>query len=146
MKWERNGYWISDDANDVDLDVAHEFLTSAYWCQNVPRETVEKSFDHSICFGVFRDQSMVGFARVVTDFSTFGYLADVFILEQHRNQGLALWLVQTILAHPELQGFRRWLLATKDAHALYAKLGFTPLEKPEMFMEILDPDVYSGNA
>jgi GNAT superfamily N-acetyltransferase len=146
MKWEKDGYWISDNINDIDINSAHQFLTGAYWCKGVPREIVERAFNRSICFGVFSKKSMVGFGRVVTDYTTFGYLADVYILEPHRGKGLAEWLVKTILAHPELQGFRRWLLATKDAHPLYVKLGFGPLKKPEMFMEINEPEIYSINV
>lgn len=143
MRWEKDGYWISDNIDDIDINSAHRFLTNAYWCKGIPRDVVERSFRRSACFGVFFKDSMVGFGRVVTDYATFGYLADVYILEPHRGKGLAEWLVQTILAHPELQGLRRWLLATKSAHALYSKFGFVPLNKPEMFMEILDPEVYS---
>jgi GNAT superfamily N-acetyltransferase len=146
MKWEKDGYWISDDVNDIDIDAAHRFLTNAYWCKGIPRETVERSFRHSVCFGVFSENVMVGFGRVVTDRATFAYLGDVYILEPHRGRGLARWLVQTILTHSELQGLRRWILGTKDAHALYAGLGFVPLKHPEMFMEILDPQVYSRKS
>jgi len=146
MKWQFNGYWISDDRNDVDLDVAHGCLTTAYWCRDIPREVVQRSFDNSLCFSVLRDHAMVGFGRVVTDYATFGYLADVFVLEQHRGRGLAEWLVRTILHHPDLQGFRRWSLTTRDAHGLYAKSGFTPLKAPEIYMEIHDPGIYTRNS
>ena len=146
MKWQSNGYWISDDRNDVDLDVAHGFLTTAYWCRDIPREVVQRSFDNSLCFSVFRDHAMVGFGRVVTDYATFGYLADVFVLEQHRGRGLAEWLVRTILHHPDLQGFRRWSLTTRDAHGLYAKSGFKSLKSPEIYMEIHDPGIYARKS
>ena len=94
MKWEYDGYWISDDRNDVNLDVAHKFLMTAYWCRDIPREIVAHAFDNSLCFSIFRGHAMVGFGRVVTDYATFGYLADVFVLEPHRGRGLAEWLVQ----------------------------------------------------
>ncbi len=95
--------------------------------------------EHSLCFGLYRGAEQAGFARVITDYATFAWLADVFILEEHRGQGLGVWLTDVIISHPELQGFRRWALATKDAHALYARLGFTELKLPERWMERRDP-------
>ena len=146
MKRQSDGYWISDDRNDVDVDVAHGFLSTAYWCHGIPRETVERSFDNSLCFSIFRDRAMVGFGRVVTDYATFGYLADVFVLEPHRGRGLAAWLVRTILGHPDLQGFRRWSLTTRDAHRVYAKSGFRALRNPDIYMEIHEPGIYSQDG
>jgi len=138
----RAPYRISTDPRRLDLDVIHGFLAGSYWARGVPREVVQRSLEGSLCFGVFDGASQVGFARVVTDRATFAYLADVFVLESHRGRGLALWLMECILQHPDLQGLRRWALATRDAHGLYSRVGFTPLHRPESFMERLDRDVY----
>lgn len=126
---------ISTDPNKLDFGVIHRFLRESYWAKDVQFEKVKKSCDNSLCFGVYEGQSQVGFARVVTDYSRFAYLADVFILTAYRRKGLANWLMQCIMSHPELQGLTRWLLATADAHGLYEKSGFKSLEKPEIFME-----------
>jgi GNAT superfamily N-acetyltransferase len=134
---------ISTAPQRLDLDVVHGFLTASYWATGIPRATVERSLAGSLNFGLYRDGAQIGFARFVTDGATFAYLADVFVLPAHRGQGLAKWLVGTALTHPALTGLRRVLLATRDAHALYAQFGFTPLARPERFMEILDLDVYS---
>ncbi len=137
---ERLGYRITTDVAAMDIDAVHAFLTRSYWAPGVPREVVERSLRGALCFGLFKDGAQVGLARVITDQATFAYLSDVYVLEEHRGQGLAAWLVQVILAHPDLQGLRRFMLATKDAHGLYEKLGFAPLAHPEMFLEILQPD------
>jgi GNAT superfamily N-acetyltransferase len=126
----------------LDLDVIHGFLTRSYWSPGIPRETVERALQHSLPFGLYLGAAQVGFARVITDFTSFGYLADVFILEEHRGQGLSKWMMEVLFSHPELQGFRRWMLATRDAHGLYQKVGFTPLAAPERFMEKWVPDIY----
>jgi GNAT superfamily N-acetyltransferase len=119
------GYEISTDPERLDLDVIHGFLRTAYWCPGVSREVVERSIAHSIPFGVYApDGAQAGFARVVSDRAVFAYVGDVFVLEAHRGRGLGVWLVETMLAHPELQGLRRWHLATGDAHGLYARFGF----------------------
>ena len=137
-------YEISSDPARLDLDVIHRFLSEdAYWSPGIPRATVERAVKNSFCFGVYLpDGSQVGFARLVTDRTTFAYLADVFVLSQHRGRGLSKRLMEAVLAHPELQGLRRWLLATRDAHGLYAQFGFTPLANPSRLMERHDPDVY----
>ena len=128
---------ISTDPDRLDLDVIHRWLSEkSYWAQGRPRELMQRSFDNSICFGVYLGDRQVGFARVVTDRATFAWLADVFILDEYRGRGYGKALVAAVLAHPELQGLRRWLLATKDAHGLYAQNGFTPTP-PERFMERL---------
>lgn len=141
--WKKDSYTISTNPDHLDREAIYRYLSEeSYWATGLPREVFEKSIDHSLCFGVFlgdpRDGSeeLVGFARVISDFATFGYLADVFILEAHRGRGLSKWLVATILSHPELQGLRRMLLATRDAHTLYGKFGFKPLIQPEKMMEI----------
>jgi GNAT superfamily N-acetyltransferase len=135
---------ISTAHERLDLDVIHRFLAASYWAADIPRATVERALAGSLNFGLYRDGAQIGFARFVTDGATFAYLADVFVLPDLRGQGLATWLVGTALTHPALAGLRRVLLATRDAHTLYAKFGFAPLARPERFMEILKLDVYSN--
>ena len=141
-----DGYEISNDRSRLDIDLIHGFLSCSYWAQGIPRTVVEKSIRNSFCFGVYFGEQQVGFARVVSDFATVAYLADVFIVPDHRARGLAKWLTQTIVDHPELQGLRRFLLATQDAHQLYAQFGFRPLSNPERFMSIHDPDAYRNRS
>jgi N-acetylglutamate synthase-like GNAT family acetyltransferase len=131
-------YEISDDPARIDVDAAHAFLSRSYWAADVPRAMVEQAVRGSLCFGVYHQGAQVGFARVITDKATFAYLADVYILEAHRGQGLSKHLVATITAHPQLQGLRRFMLATRDAHGLYAQFGFSEVARPERLMEILN--------
>lgn len=139
--WERGAYLITSDRSRLDVGFIHNFLANeTYWAVGRSIEVVKRSIDNSLCFGIYRRTEQVGFARVVTDFATFAWLADVFIVPEHRGHGLAKWLMQVILAHPELQGFRRWVLATKDAHSLYAQFGFIPLHRPGRWMERPNPD------
>jgi GNAT superfamily N-acetyltransferase len=139
---------ISTDKSKLDLTVIHKYLsTESYWAKNIPLALVQKSIEGSFCFGVYKidkldDNKQIGFARVVTDKATFGYLADVFILEEYRGIGLSKWLVQEIMNHQELQGFRRWMLATRDAHKLYEQFGFTAFDKPERIMQLTVTDAY----
>lgn len=112
----------------MDVDLIHDFLFQSYWAKGIPRETVISSMDHSLCFGVFEQKEQLGFARVITDYTTFGYLADVFMVEKARGKGLGRMLIQAILTHPDLAGLRRWTLATRDAHGLYAQFGFVPAD------------------
>ena len=143
MKWAAGDYAITDCRDDLDIEMIFDFLSGiSYWATGISKEVVVKSMEHSACFGVFEGKQQIGFGRVVTDWATFAYLADVFILESHRGKGLGKWLVECILAHPELQDLRRWMLATADAHQLYAQYGFASLSNPERFMEKSDPDVY----
>lgn len=143
----RNGdFTISTDKSRLDIGVIHTFLQTAYWSKNVPREVVEKSIQHSLCFGVYHHTEQVGFARLITDYATFAYFSDVFILEAYQECGLGKWLVQCMLVHPECQGLRRWLLATLDAHGLYQRYGFQPLKNTERFLEIFDPDMYTRDS
>ncbi len=140
--WERGEYFITTDRLRLNVALIHKFLsTETYWAVGRSVEVVKRSLDNSLCFGIYRETEQVGFARVVTDFATFAWLADVFVVPEHRGRGLAKWLMAVILAHPELQGFRRWVLATKDAHSLYAQFGFIPLHRPERWMERPDPDM-----
>jgi GNAT superfamily N-acetyltransferase len=138
----RDGFLISTDKHRLDLDVIHKFLARSYWSPNIPREVVARAIENSLCFGIYCDEEQIGFARVISDYATFAYLADVFVLEQFRGKGLAKWLMQCIIEHPDVRGLRRWVLATKDAHGLYAQFGFKPLHSPEIFMEIHNPGVY----
>ena len=141
--WQRDGYLISTDASLLDLEVVHGYLSRSYWAAGVPEDVVRRSIENSLCFGVYMGDEQAGFARVVTDRATFAYLADVFVLEEHRGQGIGKWLVEVILSHPELQGLRRWMLATRDAHDLYRRYAFTELAWPGIFMERKDAS-YGG--
>ncbi len=147
-EWTRGDFVISTDRARVDVEAVHRFLQSSYWAAGIPLDVVRRAVEHSLPFGLYRQGTgeQVGFARVTTDFATFAYLADVFISDAVRGQGLGKWLVEAIGGHPELQGLRRWLLATRDAHSLYAQHGFTPLRAPESFMEKWDPDVYKRGS
>src|SRR6185503_12358753 len=135
-------YEITTDRARLDIGAIHAFLTQSYWSPGIPRATIERAIANSLCFGVFSQGQQVGFARVVTDRTTFAYLCDVYVLEAHRGRGLAQQLMTRIVEHPELQGLRRMLLATRDAHGLYAKFGFKPLAAPQVMMEVHKPDVY----
>ena len=145
MKFERTKgeFTVSTDPRRVDLRAVHAFLTDCYWARGIPRDVVRRSVENSLCFGIYHGNELVGFARVISDRATFAYVADVFVLPQYRGRGLSKFLMQCIMEHPELQGLRRWSLATSDAHELYAQFGFKPVAKPEMWMEIHKPDVYS---
>lgn len=134
---------LSTDPGRLDLDLIHRFLAlDSYWARGLPRAVLEKSLAHSLCFGLYRGGRQVAFARVVTDRATYGYICDLFVVDAERGHGLGKRLMRAIMTHPELQGFRRWGLATADAHGLYAQFGFQPLGHPEQLMEIRDPDVY----
>jgi len=141
-EWHRGEYTISDDRTRLDIEVIQKFLSSeSYWATGRSVERVQRSIDNSLSFGLYRGNEQIAFARVVTDYATFGWLADVFVLEESRGHGLAKWLVEVIISHPRLQGFRRWVLATKDAHELYRRYGFRELHRPERWMERPDPDM-----
>lgn len=141
-EWHRGEYTISDDRARLDIKVIQKFLsTESYWATGRSLEKVQRSIDNSLPFGVYRGEEQIGFARVVTDYATFAWLADVFVLDGSRGRGLAKWLVEVIIAHPQLQGFRRWVLATKDAHELYRRYGFRELHRPERWMERPDPNM-----
>ncbi len=142
MEWTRDKFTVTTDRGRLDRDVIARFLQSSYWAENIPRSTVDKSIDNSLCFGLLEESRQIGFARVVTDRATIAYLADVFVLTEHRGGGLGKWLIECVMSHPELQGLRRWVLGTRDAHGLYRQFGFTPLKRPQIFMELHNPDVY----
>ena len=148
-------YLISTDPTKLNLVLIHKFLSEhSYWARGIPQEVVARSMANSLCFGVYEvknttstpDWRQVGFARVSTDRATFAYLADVFILPEHRGQGLSKRLIEAVLAHPDLQGLRRWMLATADAHELYRRYGFTALSQPDHFMQRHNPDSYKINS
>jgi GNAT superfamily N-acetyltransferase len=142
MDFFKDHYSISTNKEKLDIDFIHQFLSHSYWAENIPIEIVQKSIDGAMCFGVYDNDKQIGFARVITDCATFGYLADVFIDQDYRGNGLSKWLMQVIMSHPALQGFRSWQLATKDAHGLYAQFGFKPLDAPERIMRKSVPDIY----
>ena len=140
--WERDGYLISTDRSRLNIDLIHDFLSkTSYWAIGRARDIVKRSIDNSLSFGVYKGNNQVGFARVVTDYATFAWIADVFVLPEHRGHGLSKWLMDVMLSHSQLQGFRRWVLATKDAHLLYERFGFIPLHRPERWMERPDPNM-----
>ena len=139
-----NGYLFSTDKAKLDIDVIHNYLSNdSYWAKGIPIETLKRSIENSVCFGIYSGSELVGFARVVTDKATFGYLGDVFVLEGHRGKGLSKRLMEFILKHPEMQGFRRWMLLTRDAQELYSKFGFIKFHAPDRCMELWFPDVYT---
>lgn len=141
-EWQRGEYTISTDSKRLDLSVIHDFISNqSYWAQGRAIETVKRALDNSLNFGLYKSDQQIGFARVVTDYATFAWIADVFVLPEERGRGLSKWLIEVILSHPELQGFRRWVLATKDAHSLYARFGFIALHRPERWMERPDPNM-----
>ena len=146
LEWRRDGFTVSTDPARLDLDAIHEFLASSYWARGIPRDVMERSIANAIPFGVYEGDRFVGFARVVTDRATVAYVGDVFVLEPWRGRGLSHWLMACMLEHPELQGFRRWFLLTRDAHGLYEKHGFTPLAAPDRWMEKWTPEAYGVKA
>jgi GNAT superfamily N-acetyltransferase len=143
-EWQLDGFTISTDPARLDLDGVYAYLSASYWARGIPRDVFERSVKHALCFGIYEGARQVGFARVVTDFATMAYVGDVFVLEPWRGKGLSRWLMEVMSAHPELQGFRRWILLTRDAHGLYEKFGFTPLASPDRWMEKFTPDVYKA--
>lgn len=143
VECRHGAFLISTDRARLDLELIHGFLTNCYWAKGIPREVVARSIEHSLCFGIYDGSgAQVGFARVVSDFATVAYLGDVFVLESHRGRGLSKLLMECIIGHPALQNLRRWILLTRDAHGLYAQFGFTPVKKPERYMELHNPDIY----
>lgn len=141
-EWRRGEFTISTDNNRLDIRKIHDFIANqSYWAQGRTIETVQRALDNSFNFGLYKNNQQIGFARVVTDYATFAWIADVFVLPEHRGLGLSKWLMDVILSHSELQGFRRWVLATKDAHGLYARFGFIALHRPERWMERPDPNM-----
>ncbi len=134
--FKKGKYFISTDKSKLDIKVIQEHLSNSYWARNRKLKTTKLTIKNSLCFGLYFINSQIGFARVITDYATFAYLADVFIIEEHRGKGLSKWLIEVILNYGEVQKLRRWFLATRDAHGLYEKFGFTSLREPEKIMEI----------
>jgi GNAT superfamily N-acetyltransferase len=146
-EYRRGEFLISTSRERLSLNLIHGFLTNCYWAKGIPREVVVRSIEHALCFGIYDGAgAQVGFARVISDFATIAYVGDVFVLETHRGQGLAKWLMQCITQYPALQGLRRWILTTRDAHELYSQVGFTPVKAPERFMELHRPNVYETGS
>ena len=144
LAWKRGPFEVDTDPHRLDVAMVHAFLSTSYWARGIPRDVVERSIRGSLCFGVYDGAAQVGFARVISDCATYAYLADVFVVESHRGRGLAKWLMACIKGHPDLQGLRRWSLATRDAHGLYRQFGFGPPSDPSVGMEIVDRNVYAG--
>jgi GNAT superfamily N-acetyltransferase len=142
-EYRKDGFVISTDPERLNLEIVHGFLTESYWAKGVPREVVARSIENSLCFGIYADGTQAGFARVISDFATYAYIGDVFVSNAYRGRGLAKWLMECIMRHPRLQGLRRWSLVTGDAHGLYSQFGFTPLQSPDLWMEIHKRDVYA---
>ncbi len=143
IEWQRGEFTISTDRSRLQIGAIHEFLSEkSYWAKKRTREQTETAIKNSLPFGVYKGENQIGFARVVTDYATFAYLGDVFILDEFRGKGLSKQLMRTILSHPDLQGFRRWILATADAHGLYEQFGFSALKVPERWMEKSAPNAY----
>lgn len=140
----RGDYLVSDDRNILDIDAIHAFLSQqSYWANGISRERFETAVNHSIPLGLFEGEKQIGFARAITDRATFAYLADVYVDEAYRGRGLSKLLLEAVLAHPEVQHLRRWMLGTRDAHDLYRQFGFIPLEQPLRWMELADPEAYT---
>jgi GNAT superfamily N-acetyltransferase len=140
--YRRGEFLISTDRSRLNLDVVHAFLVQCYWAAGIPKEIVARSIQHSLCFGLYCRARQIGFARVISDYATYAYVGDVFVLDEYRGQGLGKWLMQCIMGHPMLQDLRRWTLLTRDAHGLYEHFGFRPLKAPERWMEIHNPKIY----
>ena len=144
MDFIKDGFTISTEKEKLDIDLIHSFLTRSYWAEGISKEIISRSVEGALCFGVFENDKQVGFARMITDRATFAYLADVFIIEEYRGRGLSKWLMEVIMSHPDLQGLRRMVLVTRDAHELYKKFGFTLLNNVDRWMHIHHPDIYKA--
>lgn len=145
MSFERHpdGFTLSTDPGRLDMDAIHAFLSTSYWAEGIPREILERALRNSLCFGLYdREERQIGLARVITDKATYAYLCDVYVLPEHRGQGLGAWMMEGVMAHPELQGLRRFSLVTRDAHELYRPFGFTEIANPGSYMEIARPGIY----
>jgi GNAT superfamily N-acetyltransferase len=146
IETRQDDYLMSTDPAKLDAEAVHAFLTNAYWCQGISLALLKKALANSLCFGIYHQDKQVGLSRVVTDYATYAYLCDVYVLEEHRGKGLGHWMVECIMTHPELQNLRRFTLATRDAHGIYAAFGFSSPRAPERQMERHDPDVYKRMA
>ena len=142
MDFKKDRFIISTEKEKMNIDLIHSFLTHSYWAEGISKEIIKRSIEGSLCFGLFENNKQIGFARMITDKATFAYLADVFIIEEYRGLGLSKWLMEVIMSYPDLQGLRRMMLATRDAHTLYEKFGFTLLNNVDRWMHIHNPDIY----
>jgi predicted GNAT family N-acyltransferase len=142
VEHRKDGFLLSTDPQRLDVDFVYDFLTKSYWAKGISRELVLRSIENSLCFGVYTKGKQIAFARIISDFATYAYLGDVFVIESYRGHGLGKWMMECIRQHPQLQDLRRWTLLTRDAHGLYAQFGFTSLVKPDRYMELHDPEVY----
>lgn len=142
MALHKQHYTIHNDKSKLDLNRVHHFLKESYWAKNIPFDIFKKSVDHSLCFGVYAGKDQIGFARVISDYTTFAYIGDVYIEPPYRGIRLSKLLMDAIMNHPDLQGLRRWMLATKDAHGPYKKFGFSGIKNPQMIMEKIVPGIY----
>ena len=145
-EWIRDDYIVSTDRRKLDIDLVHDYLGSSYWAAGMPRAVLERGIENSLTFGIYYHGRQVGFARVITDLATYAYLSDVFVLESHRGRGLSKWLMECILAHPDLQGLRRFALFTRDAQGLYERYGFGPPRGKSTYMERWEPNVYATTS
>lgn len=144
LNLQSDGYFITTDKTKIDVTAAHEFLSNhAYWCKNIPFDVFKKSYENSLCFAVFENETQIAFARVITDFATIAYLGDVYVLPEYRGKGVSKLLMTQIMNHKELQGLRRWILLTGDAHGLYKQFGWEEIKSPDKWMEIARPNIYS---
>lgn len=144
-EYRRDHFLITTDPARQDVAAIHAFLKTAYWCEGISREVVARSIEHSLPFGLFDGEKQIGLARVITDYATFAYIGDVYILEPYRGRGLSKWLMSCIMSHPDLQGLRRWCLLTRDAHGLYRQSGFELTKTPERWMEVTNSEIYKRN-
>lgn len=145
MQAAKDDFIISTEKSKINVDYVHDFLRKSYWAEGIPKDVVERSINGSLCFGIYHREKQVGFARVITDEATFAYLCDVFVDEDHRGKGLSKWLMKTIVDYPTLQGLRRFMLATRDAHGLYRQFGFAPLTFTDRWMHIHKPNAYKND-
>jgi len=139
----RGNFCISTDRNRLDIQAIHAYLSNSYWSPGIPIHVTQRAIAGSLCFGLFQDAKQIGFARVISDCATFAYLCDVYVLDDYQKQGLGQWLMEVIVAHPDLQGLRRFVLVTRDAHGLYQRFGFCPLARPDGYMEIHRANAYA---
>ena len=142
LEYQRDQFSVSADPSKLDIEAIYDFLTHCYWSEVIPKETVERAIEHSLCFGLFDEVKQIGFARVISDRTTYAYLCDVYVLELYRGKGLGTWLMSCVMKHPDLQGLRRFTLLTRDAHGLYQKFGFAAAKNPSRYMEIHVADIY----
>jgi GNAT superfamily N-acetyltransferase len=143
---QQGDFFISTDPDLLDVPLIHDFLSNrSYWATGRPLDLVRRSLENSLCFGLYKRQRQIGFARVVTDRATFAWICDIFVLEEYRGRGLSKWLIECLMGHPDLQGLRRVLFGTRDAHGLYERFGFTPLAEPSRFMEVFRPNVHRAD-